>query len=209
MHRANRLLAGIIGWVAAMSAWGVEGDGLTPNPEFSWARWQGRASLGSTLPPWQASLSRIDNAGLKVDSVSLVGDYYFSRALIGHGSSGGFRTTGGLFHGPRAHMVQLYAVRSAIGNRGGALAVDRLALAGSEGPGVDVDSATLPYLGLGYTGLSVKGHWSFNADLGMTALSPGQTVKFGKVVGGTQSLDDLLRDMRLAPMLQLGVSYSF
>jgi hypothetical protein len=29
------------------------------------------------------------------------------------------------------------------------------------------------------------------------------------VVGGTQSLDELLRDMRLAPMLQVGVSYSF
>jgi len=29
------------------------------------------------------------------------------------------------------------------------------------------------------------------------------------VVGGSQSLDDVVRDMRLAPVVQLGVSYSF
>jgi hypothetical protein len=208
MHRANRLLAGVIGWVAAVSAWGVEGDGLTPNPELSWARWQGRISLGSTLLPWQVNTGRIDNAGLKVESVSLVGDYYFSRALVGHGSSGGFRTTGGLFHGPRAQLAQLYAGRSGVGSRS-ALAVDRQVLGSSEGPSADTDAATLPYLGVGYSGLSIKGQWSFNADLGMMALSPGQSVKFGKVVGGTQSLDEMLRDMRLAPMLQIGVSYSF
>ncbi len=207
MHRAIRLLAGIIGWVGAVGAWGVEGDGLTP-----WPRWQGRISLGSTLLPWQPSLGRVEAAGLKVDSVGLVGDYYFSRALVGHGSSGGFRTTGGLFHGPRAQLPQLTqltaAGRSLAG--GGALAADRQLL-GADGSGGDAasDVATLPYLGVGYSGLSLKGRWSFNADLGMMALSPGNSVKLGKVVGGNQSLDELLRDMRLAPMLQLGVSYSF
>ncbi len=210
MHRANRLLAGIIGLVGAVGAWGVEGDGLTPNPDkVSWARWQGRVSLGSTLLPWQVSQGHAETAGLKVDSVGLVGDYYFSRALVGHGSSGGFRTTGGLFHGPRAQLTQLNTGRSLIGSGGHALAVDRQVLGGADGAGFDSDTATLPYLGVGYSGLSLKGRWSFNADLGMMALSPGNSVKLGKVVGGTQSLDDLLRDMRLAPMLQLGVSYSF
>ena len=31
----------------------------------------------------------------------------------------------------------------------------------------------------------------------------------GEFVGGSQSLDDVVRDMRLAPLVQLGVSYSF
>jgi hypothetical protein len=208
MHRAIHLLAGIIGWVGAVGAWGVEGDGLTPNPDqVSWSRWQGRVSLGSTLLPWQTSLGRAEATGLKVDSVSLVGDYYFSRALVGHGSSGGFRTTGGLFHGPRVQLAQLSAARSLVS--GGALAVDRQ-LVSADGSGWDAaDIATLPYLGVGYSGLSLKGRWSFNADFGLMALSPGNSVKLGKGVGAGQSLDDLLRDMRLAPMLQLGVSYSF
>lgn len=209
MRRANRLLTGIIGLVAAVGAWGVQGDGLTPSTDKqSWTRWQGRVSLGSTLQPWQAGPGRTEAAGLRVDSVGLVGDYYFSRALVGHRSSGGFRTTGGLFHGPRAQLAQLNAGRSLLGG-GSALAVDRQVLGSADGSGSDSDTATLPYLGVGYSGLSPKGRWSFNADLGMMALSPGNSVKLGKVVGGTQSLDDLLRDMRLAPMLQLGVSYSF
>jgi hypothetical protein len=127
---------------------------------------------------------------------------------VGHGSSGGFRTTGGVLRGPRA---QLATGRLLIGNPGSALGVDRHVLGAAEGYGGDgaSDLATLPYLGVGYSGLSVKGRWSFNADLGMMALSPGNSVKLGRVVGGAQSLDELLRDMRLAPMLQFGVSYSF
>lgn len=212
MRRADRLLAGIIGLVSALSAgcaWAVEGDGLTPNADrWSWSRWQGRVLLGSTLAPWQAHLGRAETAGLKVDSLGLVGNYYFSRALVGHGNSGGFRTTGGLFHGPRAQLLPFHAGRSLIG-AGAALTVDRQLVTGSDGSAFDTDTATLPYVGVGYSGLSLKGGWSFNADLGMMALSPGQSVKLGKVVGGTQSLDDMLRDMRLAPILQFGVSYSF
>ncbi|KNZ32472.1 MAG: hypothetical protein AD742_12060 [Methylibium sp. NZG] len=209
MRQANRLLAGIVGLVSALgaaAAWGVEGDGLTPSPDGqTWSRWQGRVLLGNTVLPWQAALGRAEAAGLKVDRLGLIGDYYFSRALVGHGSSGGFRTTGGLFHAPRAQLTPLNAGRLLIG--GGA--VDRQPASGTEASALDADSATLPYLGVGYSGLSLKGRWSFNADLGMMALSPGHSVKLGKVVGGAQSLDDLLRDMRLAPILQLGVSYSF
>jgi hypothetical protein len=29
------------------------------------------------------------------------------------------------------------------------------------------------------------------------------------VVGGSQNLDDFLRELRLSPMLQVGVSYAF
>ena len=208
MHRANRLLAGIIGLVGAASVWAAQGDGLTAHPEqVSWGRWQGRVALGS-LVPWQTSLVRGESTGLKVDSVSLVGDYYFSRSLVGHRSSGGFRTTGGVVRGPRA---QLAAGRLLVGGPSGALGLDRQVLGAADGYGGDgaSDVATLPYLGVGYSGLSLKGGWRFNADLGMMALSPGNSVKLGRVVSGTQSLDETLREMRLAPMLQFGVSYSF
>jgi len=72
-----------------------------------------------------------------------------------------------------------------------------------------VDSPTLPYLGVGYTGLSPRGGWSFNADLGLVSLSPGNAVKLGRFLGGGQGLDETVRDMRWSPVMQLGVSYSF
>jgi hypothetical protein len=31
----------------------------------------------------------------------------------------------------------------------------------------------------------------------------------GGVLSGTQSMEDVLRDLRMSPMLQLGVNYSF
>jgi hypothetical protein len=69
-----------------------------------------------------------------------------------------------------------------------------------------VDTPTLPYLGVGYTGLSPRGGWSFNADLGLMSLNPGNAGKLGRVFGGGQSLDDTVRDMRWSPVVQLGVS---
>ena len=57
--------------------------------------------------------------------------------------------------------------------------------------------------------MSGSGSWSFSADLGVVSQSPGNMVRFGKVFSGAQSLDDVVRDMRLAPVVQLGVSYSF
>ena len=62
----------------------------------------------------------------------------------------------------------------------------------------------MPYLGVGYTGLKPHGGWRYNADLGLVAQSPG-----GMRLIGTQSLDDTIRELRLAPLVQLGVSYSF
>ncbi len=209
MHLAKRVLAGIISLVCASSVWAVQGDGLMAHLDtLSWARWQARVSLGSSLPPWHVGLGGGEATGLKVDSVSLVGDYYFSRSLVSHGSNAGFRTTGGVFYGSRS---QLASARPLTGGRKAAFTVERHLLSAADGSGSDgaADIATLPYLGVGYTGLSLKGGWSFNADLGMMAMSPGNSVKLGRVVGGTQSLDDLLREMRLAPILQLGVSYSF
>ena len=74
---------------------------------------------------------------------------------------------------------------------------------------VSVDSSTVPYIGIGYSNLWPKSGWSFSADLGVVSQSPGNVVRFGRVFGGSQSLDDVIRDMRLAPVVQLGVSYSF
>jgi hypothetical protein len=209
MHCASWFLGGIVGLLWAPVAMAAQGDGLTPDAgNLSWDRWQGSISLGAGLPAWQASLGGAESSGLKIDSVSLIGNYYFSRSLVGHGNRGGFRTTGGLIYGPRS---QLTSWRPLGARQQGLLGVDRHVVNGADGAGGEgsTDFTTLPYLGVGYTTLSTKGTWRFNADLGMLALSPGSSVKLGKAQGTNPGLDEVLREMRIAPLLQFGVTYSF
>ena len=209
MHQAKRVLAGLAGAICATTAFATMGDGLIADPEsLEWSRWQGRLALGTSTPTWQANLGGYVSTGLKISSISLLGDYYFSRPIFGAGNTGGFRTTTGFFHGPRG---QFWLGDTSISAQGNAFSIGRRWLSSGGGQAVDVlsDSATVPYLGVGYTGLSLKSGWRFNADLGLLALYPGNMVKFGRVVSGSQPLDEVLREMRLAPILQFGVSYAF
>jgi hypothetical protein len=67
----------------------------------------------------------------------------------------------------------------------------------------------MPYLGIGYTGLSLKNGWGVTADFGMALENPGSAARAGRALFGNQGFDQALRDLRLSPMLQVGVSYSF
>ena len=193
MQRLTWMIFGLL-VAAASAAQAGDGAGITPSAEqFQWARWQGRVSVGA------------EPAGLKLNTVSLMGDYYFTGSLLGSRRAGGFRATSGLLLGPRTQSWLGQPGLSA----GSAFSITTQAFgqptalpAAGETP---TDTATLPYLGLGYTGLSLRGGWSFNADLGLVARSPGNVVKFGR----SQSLDETVRELRLAPLLQFGVSYSF
>jgi hypothetical protein len=68
---------------------------------------------------------------------------------------------------------------------------------------------TAPYLGVGYTGASLRGGWGFTADIGLKGLSAtsGSGLRLGRTPA--PAIDDTLRDLRLAPTLQLGVTYRF
>jgi hypothetical protein len=203
MQKLTWLIFGLLSALAG-AAQASDGDGLTADADqLPWARWQGRAAIAGTAPEWRATPMGGDAAGLKLNTLSLMGDYYFTRPLVGHGSAGGFRATSGLLLGPRSQSWLAQPGASA----GGAFSVGNqwlglVPMATNDALG---DTATLPYLGLGYTGLSLRGGWSFNADLGLVARSPGNVVKFGR----SQSLDDTVRELRLSPLLQFGVSYSF
>jgi len=177
----------------------ADGDRLTLNPDqLPWARWQGRLSLGAEPSSWRPG---VENS--RLNTASLMGDYYFGRSLVGPGSAGGFRATSGLIFGPRALLSTGQPGLSAgspfsIGNR----LFGQTAMPYSNDTAGD--SATLPYLGVGYTGLTAHNRLSFSADLGLVAQTPG-----GIKVIRSQSLDDAVREMRLAPLVQLGVSYAF
>lgn len=77
------------------------------------------------------------------------------------------------------------------------------------GPRGGEQPAVQPYLGIGYSGLGGRGSgWSFNADFGLMALGSGTAVRLGRSTNG-QGLDDLVRELRLTPVLMFGASYAF
>jgi hypothetical protein len=197
MRKTVWIFSGLFG-LAAAPALAADGDSLAPEAEqVAWARWQGRLSLGSGAPASRLGMSQL------LPSATLMGDYYFGRSLAGPGSVGGFRATSGLIFGPRASLATGQPGLSAgssfsIGSR---LFGQNAMPYGSDMTG---DSATLPYLGMGYTGLAAHGGWSFSADLGLVSQTPG-----GIKLIRSQSLDEAVHEMRLAPLLQLGVSYAF
>jgi hypothetical protein len=222
MKTAPLTLAALFVVVTFTSALAAEGEGLTTAP-----RWQGRILLGTgsssnvlgntapTADKW--TNANTANGGLTVRSLSVLGDYYFGNRLAhratlgaapgasGDALSGGFRATSGLLLGQRSGTYPLLNLASPTRN----FSVDlRSAWVPSTEP-APVEANAVPYLGVGYTGASAKGRWGFSADVGVMALNPSSAVKLGRVVGGGQSLDDVLREMRVSPMLQLGVSYSF
>jgi hypothetical protein len=67
----------------------------------------------------------------------------------------------------------------------------------------------MPYLGIGYSDYSLKSGWGFWADIGLVVQSPGGALGMGRVLSGALSVEDLARELRMSPMLQLGVNYSF
>ena len=79
---------------------------------------------------------------------------------------------------------------------------------GAAGGDLGNDSA-VPYVGFGYSSTSLKGGWGFSADLGVMALNPGNAMRLGRAFGSVQSAEDLIRDLRLSPAVQVGASYSF
>ena len=203
MRKTAWMLAGALLAALPLSpAMAADGDGLRASPnQIPWARWQGRLSLVTTTDPWRLG---VEGPAVKLSGASLMGDYYFGRSLAGPSQLGGLRATSGLIFGPRsAPSTGQPGLGSgspfSIGSRSSGRAPQPSA--GDLGS----ENATLPYLGVGYTGLSPRSGWGFSADLGLVAKNPGNALRSGS----GQSLDDLVRDLRMTPLLQLGVSYTF
>jgi hypothetical protein len=210
-HALRRLTAVIASASCCMSAF-AGGEGLTTDADNSpWARWQARLAVGALAPLSDGALG--GSARPNAQGGGLVGDYYFATGAAPKGASGGFRATSGVVVGPRPALWLAQPSGVAVT---AAFATERRSFSSPvslpvSAPGGEVvsDTAALPYLGVGYSGLSLRGGWTFSADLGLTARSLTPAVKLGRVVNGSQGLEDLLRELRLSPMVQLGVSYSF
>ena len=193
MRKTVSWWVGVVAFAAA-TAHAASGDGLQSQLDSQgWAGLKGRLTLGTSSPALRTEFGANDADAQKVNSMSLMGDYYLTRPWLG--TAGGLRATSGVLLGSR---ISLWSSPTSIDRR---MAPTAVATEGSS-------DSTLPYLGVGYTGLSSKGGWGLSADLGLMA-TPRSSVRLGRVFNGTQSLDDAMRDLRFAPLLQLGVSYSF
>lgn len=197
--------AGIAAWGPRLQATEIS-DGW-----LSASRLQGRLGLTTStrlgrLDSWPAGTE--DSS--RIESVSLMGDYYFSIRR-------GLRATGGVVLGSRPTF---WTAQPGFGAHGTttALAAERrsFTLGGSDIHGDYGPTTAVPYLGVGYTGTASAarsadalraGSWGFTADVGLVAQTSRQGLRLG--TRAQQSFDDFLRDLKLAPMVQLGVSYSF
>jgi len=167
--------------------------------DAAWPRWQARFGLATTASPIDAGVRWQLSAG------QLLGDYYWSGLRpVGIGRSGGFRATSGLLLGPLSLALGTPTLAA---TQGLGLTLSRSTRI-SPGAG-DVTSSepwsAVPYLGFGYSGISLHGGWGFTADFGLAGSAGGLRARRDGTLG-TQGADELLRELRLTPVLQFGAS---
>jgi hypothetical protein len=207
------LAAAVLGAGALMGpAVADEQPGLRASAESkAWPRVSARLGLGLSSPVADhapGSAAGLLDAGplgtpAQLTSLSVLGDVYFP-------ASSRFRATGGVLLGARARPWSSSGLLAAqpgtalvIGHRGSAYGTDDSSTEGADASG------TVPYLGVGYTDAPSGGGWGFSADVGVLALAPRSAVRLGRVLSGQQTFDDMVRELRLTPSVQVGVSYSF
>ena len=191
------------------------GQGLAaPQADTWWPQWQARLSLqAAPLAAAYRAGNGLAQPGLatqrSVQGGALLGDYYFARSLaVGH-----FRASGGLMIGTLGGAPQSFTQTA--GPSTGIAAPPRLGLSllsPSAAPSSALASENadpVPYLGFGYSGSLWHDSISLTADLGMVSERAAAAGNVGRALFGNQGMNQALRDMRLSPVLQLGMRYTF
>lgn len=192
--------AAAIGAAAPLAAYANQGL-VASASQWVWPQLQARITV-QTAAIAPVTLTRLFEPGVSalrgVQGGSLLGDYVFSTPGLGN-----FRATSGvMLGGPGGAPVLSATPVSKVGVtvlEGGTIA----STSAADSP------ATLPYLGLGYSSASLWRSLSVSADLGLVAGRPAGLSGLGRAMLGNQAMDAAVRDLRLAPVLQLGVRYSF
>lgn len=205
-----------VAWIACLVAPVLADGGLKVGPASTY--WTGEGSQirlnalwVATSPSVGSRWSGLANLNPAAGGASVLGDYYFSAAPIPQlfGMSG-FRASSGLLI--RQSGVSLSALAWSSRSAATFGVASPLALGSSNRYLIDPRSDTyntVPYLGIGYSGIHPKGGWGFWADVGLVIQSPGNALGLGRVISGSLSPEDLARDLQPSTLLQFGVNYSF
>lgn len=173
------------------------GQGMVPPaPDEVWPQWHARIAI-QAAQVWPLTLTRLLESGApprRLQGASVLGDYTVARA-----SFGSFRASGGLLIGTQGGAPLLAAAGTHL---------DLALQTAPAGPQPGADSA-LPYLGFGFSGAALRNALSVTADLGFVAEHAGAAGGLGRALFGNQGLESTLREMRLSPVFQLGLRYTF
>ena len=196
----NRCLAGVPLLAAALIPLASAAEqGLVPRAgDWLWPQLQARITVQTAaLAP--LALGNVNDT-VAVGARGVQGGGIFGDYVIATPRFGNFRATSGMMLGAQGGAPVLSAAP------GVGLGVTILDAGYGASAGANDGIAALPYLGLGYSSASLWRSFSLNADVGIVA---GRAAGLGRAVLGNQARDVATRDLRLAPVLQLGVQYSF
>lgn len=194
-----------VGWLLGSlllltSGAGLAQDGLqAPSADAVWPRFQARIALPVGSTGWLRPTPLLSTTVMPsaTGGASVLGDYYFANHGVSH-----FRASGGLMLGAGSSR-SLTAPAS-----GGGLALRKPA-SGNDGGGSNDLASAAPYLGLGYSGQLWRSGIALSADFGLVAERTVISGSGARALFGNQALDGATRELRLSPLLQVGVRYTF
>lgn len=196
------LKLGALAVLTALPLLAQASEGLvTPRPEALWPQWQARVAVqtAAVSPLSRSGLLQPDGADAPraAQGGALFGDYYFAQPTFGS-----FRASGGLMLGSMggAPLLNGFAAPR--------LGLSLQSLGGAAAVGTD-NAGTVPYLGLGFVTAAWRNSLSLTADLGWVAAQPSAIGGVGRAIFGNQGWETALREIRLAPVVQLSVRYAF
>jgi hypothetical protein len=163
----------------AAGAAGAQHGLVLPDADAAWPRWEWRAQW---LVGPTLPAGHLWAGARGGQGLRLAGDYVFHDLRTpGGGFTAALRATGSLTLTERA---------------GGPFG-----LAGNES-----GLTTQPFIGLGISGVWPRSGWGLSAELGLAGY--GEGLRWRPERQGW-AFDDLVRDLRLSPTLQLGITYAF
>jgi len=171
-----------------------------------WSQWAPR--LGVVITDTQSASAYAmpsSSTGLKIQSAHVLTDYHLGS---------GFKATVGLVRG--ATNLPWWETPDSSMRGSAGLSVQRMDVLSNEGLptylGTD-PNRTVPYIGAAYSGRFTESDginaWRFQADLGLISLNSSNAAHMGRVLSGEQGLDELIRELRLRPVVKFTINYKF
>lgn len=173
----------------------------------SWPSWEGRVGVmmdrrTNPLKDTYVLFQPVYN-GLNIRGMHVLSDFYLD---------GGFRATAGMVRGAATQTLWDG------GGEGLNVSVQRLDSLNIPGAAsrVDLDNlskTSVPYFGAGYStrvnSSGLTSRWRFNADLGLISINQNNFGRISRTLAGEQALSDLVRELKLRPLLKFSMGYSF